>query len=328
MKDKAQKITLLFLSSIIILSTFVVAISLADVGEIETDGVPKHMAKKGNVMAVTDRSDNFILYDLTNPLSSFEIGRVNLGLNSNANDIAVKKNHYYVTDSTSNSLLIIDSTPAIIGSVEIGEIPDEVRLKGHYAYITDSDDGIIRIVNVKNKANPKVVGVIDIEGQSFGLDIRKNTMYVGAVDTNEIIVYDISDRVNPVETDRIPVGDYPWKIIAKKNYVYVADLNDKNVRIIRTSDNTVISTIQFINEEPRSIAIKGKKLYVGLSFSGSFSRRVAVYTLDDKTNPVEISSTPLGGGLITDLHVNKNYVYASSGATQRNIEILQIGGHN
>ncbi len=121
-------------------------------------------------------------------------------------DLALQGNYVYVADESGMRIFDI-STPASIQPIGLLRLPDDgkstvdLSLSGSYAYLADESDGV-RIVNVADPSNPKLVSTFPTSNSSYAVAAANNQLYAGY--SGGIQVADIT---NP--TSSLPIlGSY------------------------------------------------------------------------------------------------------------------------
>ncbi len=121
-----------------------------------------------------------------------------------------------------------------------------------------------------NPANP----VVGTTYQPYQTVMTKDNkfVYVSCQLTNEVRLI---SRDSSKFVKSIPVGTYPliMDITPDGQYIYVANRNSNDVSVIRTSDNTVATTISNVGPQPHGVAIDsgGKYAYVTCENTGASS---------------------------------------------------------
>jgi YVTN family beta-propeller protein len=228
----------------------------------------------------------------------------------------------YIVNESSNTVSIIDTiNNTVIGSVNVGILPNEVAINptGTKIYVTNGQSETVSVISryietvettVRVGPNPfyiavnpdgKTIYVTNNGGDSVSLidtasNTVRNTIHLGinpcgiAVNPAGTKVYVTVDGLllvidtatNSVES-QVPVGKYPWQVAVSPdgNRVYVANDGSDTVSVIDTATNNVITTVP-VGDQPRGIAVTMDGTKVYVGNAGSDS----VSIINTSTNTV------------------------------------------
>lgn len=174
-----------------------------------------------------------------------------------------------------------------------------------YAYVTNSGDGTVSVVETINNAP---VGAIPIGGKPVDVAISPDgtRAYVANKGSDSVAVIDT--KANAV-VGTVPVGKEPAGIAVSPDghRVYVSNFGDETVSVVDTGTNSVFGPPITVGKEPDGVAISpdGTRLFVAQR-SGNVaivdtSTNTVVNSVPDPRGPSRLAITPNGGrGFVTD----------------------------
>ncbi len=216
---------------------------------------------------------------------------------------AKAQNFAYVTNSSSNSVSVIDtSTNTVVATVAVGSNPVGVAITpdGTRAYVANQLSNSVSVIDTSSNT---VVATVAVGSNPVGVAITPDgtRAYVANAFSNSVSVIDTPTN-NVVAT--VAVGRVPnfVAITPDGTRAYVTDFYDYGfVSVIDTSDNTVIATVA-VGGFPTGVAITpdGTRAYVATAGgSGSVwvidtSSNTVVTTVAVGTQPTGVAITPDG----------------------------------
>lgn len=182
--------------------------------------------------------------------------------------------------------LLIGFPDDIVSNFSTGIMPADIEVlpNGQRIYVTNYDDGTVRVIDGTNNLP---MGDISVGNGPIGVTALPNSQYV------YIMLFE-DDYVIALPTaggtrDTIPIAD-PRYATALPNgeYVYVTSYTTGNVYVIRTSDNTLVDSID-VGGMPYAIETlpNGQNIYVSTSSSNTSVIRASDNTI--------VGSIPVGG---------------------------------
>ena len=145
----------------------------------------------------------------------------------------VDKSLLYFTNKNDNRLEIAEvGTHARFGSIGVGEDPIGVAMSNRYAYVADSGDDTVSVVDVLRALRVKFIPVGE-SPQAIAVSSQGKTVYVANTGSNTVSVIDTAtDTVVSTTT----VGKSPSGIAISPDggTIYVTNKDDNTVSIIPT----------------------------------------------------------------------------------------------
>jgi len=149
----------------------------------------------------------------------------------------------------------------LIGHYDAPDTPEEIAIRGNYAYIADYGAGL-RIVDISNPASPQEVGFYDTPGMfAWGVAVSGNYAYMADWDGLRII--DISNPTNPQEVGLCDTVHDVMRVAISGNYAYIATCYS-GLRIIDVSNPTNPQETGFRDTSVyvRDVAVSGNYAYI------------------------------------------------------------------
>lgn len=163
------------------------------------NGIKIQVAGNYAYMVRADGTPDFLIIDITNPVSPTTVGSLNLaGVPSN---IFVAGNYVYVTNNSNTAeLQIIDisnpASPSLVSSYNDAGNEDArgVHVAGNYAYIVFNGGNDLVAVDITNPASPTFTGGLVLNGTAYEVYVSGNYAYIASDDNaQELQVLDISN---------------------------------------------------------------------------------------------------------------------------------------
>jgi len=250
--------------------------------------------------------------------------------------------YVYVTSSragVNNTSVIRTSDNTVVGNYEIGDFPyaiSSLPIEG-YVYITHPDNDNVSIVQTSDNT---VVATLPVGDKPQGICALPSgdKVYVTNHDSDNISVLSAEggggggglypDSV--VAT--VNLGYRPFRIcsLSSGEFLYVTHLWDDNVSVIRTSDNSVVSTVSV--EQPWGICSlpSGDYVYVTSSLYHNVlvirtSDNSVVSTVSAYQSPSEICSLPSGDYVYVADYNNVLVIRTSDNTVVKTISLGIVG---
>jgi hypothetical protein len=238
-----------------------------------------------------------VIVNLSDPTSPVRVGEFNTS--KSAYDLCLVDHLAYVADGQAGLVVIDVSNPAspqrVAGLDALGEV-QQVVVSGNYAYLADrflngvaemQPYGALRIVDISDPANPKLVGQNQTEGQAGSVAVAGHFAYVGA---DALEVFDVSDPVNPRR-----IGSYsPGGAVAIEGHrAFVANFQS-GLHVLDIIDPTpprALGTASCAGN-PRGLAVAGRLAYVSAQTYNPNATGVGLQIFDVGL-PVQESLPPL-----------------------------------
>ena len=256
------------------------------VGTYGTKGFLRRLAVSGTVGYIAGNSSALHTVDLSNPAEAIQLGMSNEELPRTSYDVATRGNYAYTACRTDGFLVFDISNPvepdfAIAIDYPTDDIP-RVVTAGDYAYVSDSDNHVLRIYSLADPAAPEYVNSIN----------RYATLYCGFLAANEYLyfgigsafsVYSLSNPVNPqlMGSCNLSGGNYILDFASIGSFIYAA-YEIGGLRVIDVSDPTNPTEVGSVAENTWSVAIGGNTL---MTFGPDGLR---AKDITDRLNPVTV----------------------------------------
>ncbi|AKB19431.1 disaggregatase related repeat-containing protein [Methanosarcina sp. WWM596] len=178
-----------------------------------------------------------------------------------------------------------------------------------YAYITDSDDDKVSVIDTTTNT---VTATVDVGDRPLGVTVTPDgsNVYVTNYGSNTVSVIDTA--TNTV-TATVDVGDHPLGVAVTPDgsNVYVANYGDNTVSMIDTATNTVAATVD-VGQSPWGVAVTPDGSNVYVTNIGSCSVSVIDTSMDTVVTTMEMGrSQPRGIAFTPD--GSKAYMISSPG---------------
>ncbi len=239
----------------------------------------------GNYAYLAAEATGLIVVNVSDPALPIRVGGYNTS--ESAYDIFLTNNLAYVADGQAGLVVIDVSNPALprrVGGLGgMGEVR-QVVVSGNYAYLADrfwngiaemQAYGGLRIIDISNPANPKLVGEQQTSGQAWYLTVSGNVAYVGA---DVLEMFDVSDPVNPWRIGSYGTGG---AVALDGNHAFVANFQS-GLHVLDISDLTSPSRLggAQCSGYPRGIALAGGYAYVSAQTSDPNASGVGLQIFD------------------------------------------------
>jgi len=191
------------------------------------------------------------------------------------------------------------------GSCGTGGSAGGVALVGDYAYVADTDDGLV-IVDVTDKTDPQQVGYHDT---AYARDVAVAGDYAYVADyTNGLVIVDISDKTKPQQVGHYDTAGWALGVEVVGAHAYVADWSNGLV-IVDITDETDPQEIGHYDTAGQAggVAVTGDYAYVADNWNG-----LVIVDISDKSDPQRVGhyDTDDDAG---DVSVIGDYAYVADG---------------
>ena len=294
-------------------------------GTVGTAANPRHIFNLHtfayNYAYVTNFSGNTMqVIDVGNPSSPKVLGSVNTG--TNPADVFVTNGYEYVVNYGSNTLQIIGgypTNPVVLGSISTGNNsgPAAVVVSGNYAYVANSQNDKLRVVDVSSAGFPSNVATITMGDNCQSMSLSGNYIYAGCIGNFQVI--DISNPTSPVvvgslvtpgENQTITVsGNHAYNVLHASNILQVIDISNPTNPVLLGSAATATN--------PYSVAVSGNYAYVGTG-----SNTMQIFNVSNPASPVVAGSIATASSCFS-LAVSGNNAYVVNSGTN-NLQVFNI----
>jgi len=187
---------------------------------------------------------------------------------------------------------LANTSPILVRNLKLSGIVNGITLAGGYAYVAtcskNSNSGKLEILDIKNPANPRRIGSIEIASCISRVAISETYAYVSECTAGKLKVISIADPKNPMLVGKQNTSSCN-KIAIAEGFAYIANAG-KNVGIYDKKDGRLLK----INYE------KGSGL--------------EIFDVKNPIAPILVGSLGLSGEL-QGVTVAKNLAYVIDGGT-------------
>jgi len=280
---------------------------------------PQYPSLKGNYLFIACQSNgNIESMNVSNPLSP-SIAATQTTSNKPEMVQVLGRYAYVISSNTGNALQVFDvsnpaSIPAAVGSVSFSanDFPEALYVQGRYAYVSATNNNLLKIVDVSNPAAPVLVGGSVATGTApEKLFVLGRYAYVPNSGTTSIQVFDLGGTyAQQLEAGGLETGTLSTYGISN----FGADVNIQgglnvgqevqvtgNVGIL--SDGTGNSPLSIVNSTTGINLLDVKDLSTNFGSAvtaGSFIQRNSYF--GEEFNSFRQSNCGLGVAALTDTH--------------------------
>ena len=191
--------------------------------------------------------------------------------------------------------------------IGVGDGPNKIAIKDGLAYVSNTRDNTISVINLKDKQIVKTIkvgkGPIGIEvGDRYAYAINSGSDSVSVIDLKSLIV-----------TSTINVENTPIDAVLRNDgtLLYVTNLGSSSISVINTQDNSVIDTIKDARliQSPSTIQITPNNdlIYV-LNTKSNLLIKIDANKYNVRTSYVDLPNININNDLI----VGNKYALVSS----------------
>lgn len=206
-------------------------------------------------------------------------------------------------------LYVSGSVPSkATATVSMGtDAPNDVFIRGNYAYVIDDTQQQLWIYNITNPASPILVSTT-ADDSAASLSISVQGIYAYIAGGSGISVINISNPYAPSLVTRYTVynASFLTSIYVQGQYAFVTDSNSFDLYIINISNpsSPVLVGLDTLPSSANSVDVLGNFAYVATQSNGIYSINVA--------NPSSLQVYgPFGDSGIVSLRAVGNYLYAA-----------------
>ena len=215
----------------------------------------------------------------------------------------------------------------------VGTSPYDLAITpdGKFAYVTNSDDNNVSVVNTTDGS---LAATVDVGFFPVGVAVTPDGAYVYVTNLSDNTVSVISTFNNTV-VDTVDVGYYPNGVAVTPDgaYAYVTDGYSNSVSVIYTATNTVVATI-YVGMNPYGIAISpnGQRAYVtnhdddNVSVIDTATNTVVGGPISVGFLPIDVAVSP-DGAFVYVTNFGGNYVSVLDTATNTVLSSITVGDY-
>jgi YVTN family beta-propeller protein len=205
----------------------------------------------------------------------------------------------YIINGSAETLSVFDIETSEVENdvLTVGKWPADIRIWADKAYVVNTGDNNIQIIDLESLTQ---VGVIDV-GDGTGPEkigfVSDDKAYVSCLNINSVKVIDLAARQ---VTKSIEVGRGPWGVAVAGQKVYVCNpaydfatnsYGAGTVSVIDSSTDAVIKTID-VELNPTEVAVSGSKLLV--MCTGDYADITGKLCIIDTTSDAVVQTIDLG----------------------------------
>jgi hypothetical protein len=265
-------------------------------GSLDTPGWAHNVAIAGNYAYVADGGGGLRIISISDPLVPVEVGSVSSALmGGEARGIAVAGNTAYVGAGAGGLVMVnvtTPSSPAILG-VYPGPVATNVVVSDTIAYVVDSQNVEVLVVDVSNPASPVLEDSTFPTGVPDELNVSGWYLYVAVGDagmdifnldpaTGEIASYQATQDTPGVAHDVAAAGLYSYVADGWAGLRIVDVLTDPSAPVEVGSYQTLGDAL--------GLDVSGSHAYVAAGDDG-----LSIMDLADVTNPTRVGSEDTAG---------------------------------
>jgi len=242
------------------------------VGQVKNIGAIKGLYYLAPYLYAVDYlGDTLRIFDLTNPQSPVQIGKV--GVLTDPSSVFVLGNYAYLACGANGMAIVDCRTPNAPNQIGIFDSPGQaynVYVSDTIAYLVDGSRGL-RILNVANPANPVEINSYDPNlGVTQGID--KNDDYLYLADGS--IGVRILHLTSPTDVESISVYNTPGvarNVRYLNNHLFVTD-GTQGVRIINIASPQNPSEVGYLLSKSNAtrLSVEGNKIYLADDADGTY----------------------------------------------------------
>lgn len=232
-------------------------------------------------------------------------------------DIESDGTYLYTCSRYTEKVMVIDySNPVdlnMIGSVSTGpsSIPSSIKVVGNYLYVTDSQFGGVKVIDISVPTAPVVVhtvGGMGISTSKVDVDASGNFLYVAS--SNGLQVVDISTPTTAfIQATIIDALNY-YRCFVNGSYLYAAQGANLYTYDISTPSNPVLQGVPVtLTNGIYSFDGDASYLYAGTYATGT-TGAVTLLDISAPNSPVIIDEYPADNHRGHDVFANAGFVYS------------------
>lgn len=250
--------------------------------------------------------------------------------------IQVQGNYAYIVrnDGTPDFIIVDFSntvSPAIVGSLSLSGIPNNIYVSGNYAYVSSSDNAQeLQIINIANPALPSVVGTFDAAGTSDGrgIYVSGNTAYLGKISQTgaDLFTINVANPASPSLLGSLDLAGNCNEVYVSGNYSYIASShNNQELQVVNVTNPASLSLTGFYNPAGNTDAFtlsgQGNFIYLG--------RGNVLYAINVSTPATPTLSGSIGTpGTTYDVSLNTAgggiYLFVTNGSATQELQVVNI----
>ena len=207
-----------------------------------------------------------------------------------------------------------------IATTSVGSAPWSIAVFARYAYVANSNDNTISIVDISNPSVPAQIAITAVGVSPQSIAVSGRYAYVTNIDGGTISVVDISNPSAPIQIAITAVGNQPQYIAVSGRYAYVANFLDNTISVVDISNPSapIQIAITAVGVSPQSIAVSGRYAYVA-SYAENI---ISIVDISNPFAPIQTSTAAVGSAPIS-IAVSGRYAYVAN-SNDNTISIVDI----
>ncbi len=124
--------------------------------------------------------------------------------------------------------------------IGVGDGPNKIAIKNGLAYVSNTRDNTISIINMNDK---QIIKTIKVGKGPIGIEVGDRYAYIINSGSNSVSVIDLSSYI---VTSTINIEETPIDAVLRDDgtLLYVTNLGSSSISVINTQDNSVVDTIK------------------------------------------------------------------------------------
>ncbi|WP_169816857.1 LVIVD repeat-containing protein [Kangiella sediminilitoris] len=208
-----------------------------------------------------------------------------------------------------------------VASISTDGVVRDMLIEGDYLYIADGS-GWMRVINVRNPANPKLSGKVRLNSEIKSIHFHDNNIYIAAGWTG-IHIINVSNAEKPILVNTYKSGGYVLDIVVAKNTGFIAAGQDHGLQIVDLADlsNPKLLSSHEISGSAAGIDSNGEYAYVVNMDDEEPGLHIFDVTVREK--PVKIAVQPLIYGA-ERVRLEGNMVYVAGVANDAGLIVIDV----
>jgi hypothetical protein len=202
----------------------------------------------------------------------------------------------------------VPHSPKRVGKASLTNPASAVLVSGNYAFFGTDIEASLEIVDISNRAEPKLVSSLRFPEAVFVFSIARadSALYL-LMSSQRIYRVDIKDMQHPVVTDTLLTG-WVFDVSVRGRYAYVSGF-DNGLQVIDISDATGMKTVSSAGKDYYSVELADTLAFLGSdSFGG-----IDVYSIANPLHPCFLYAIPGSNeGPNWDLKCRNGHLFAAT----------------
>lgn len=269
------------------------------------------VAVSGSYAYVTESNNGLYVYDVSDPTSPTLVGYLGSWSGDpvgDMRDITVVGDYAYITEYDKGLRVVDISDPAHPATVDAMGIAVgayyKLAVAGNYVYLGNQME--LGILDVSNPADIKLIGSLEMPGESCAVAARGSTAYV-ATWTTGLYMVDVADPANPVLIGAYQETADAIDLAVSGNHALVAEWY-RGLHLVDFSNPFSPRDAGFaaVENNVDGVAVSGRYAYIA-------SGDLYIVDISNPEAPIQVGVYDIPGvGGAVDLDISGNYLYAAS----------------